>query len=729
MKFAQNWIVYLSIFGASLSSAQNPITEDSSIAPVLGTEFQQSTSGVEEVQVVPPTESATTKTTPAAPEDSSTEGGSAPEAAPLAAPMQGRSLLKTAATKNYSKALYFDQLDNGVILPPLEFEYSLAKQDGKELVVGDVSLSEKNFFFALAPLVKGHSQLSKVVSAEEGNKIALMISWPEKLLSEGILEMVSTKGEVLWKHSFTQKDREDWKKTLAGWRKALLSQGVNAKQVARSGIFGSQLGLLDIESKKAPFRGQKAAFRFCLTQSDGRNSTTLCSKVYGTKSTGQKVVMGKLTMPLKTPRTLVNGKVTTLERVLPVSFEQPTSFYAELAGGETYEFMTLPNKLQLMDISDMKNSKLLKIVGSETRPTSASVPLNPQKESSLTKMLGFESTIGDDRKLWMAAIKKEMPVLYLPGVVGGVFKQRFELSEIPRMQSRVYLHKDTPKGTYIDGVKLYGRKQPQAVVSSKQNIAVENATDPALFVWNFRATERGKINRAYLDVNFKDKNFRSYYEMYKGFPRELSGRFTGVASGSEFLMLSEFAYNQWFEDLFGWDDYWMSRQRWGISGKFFNSINQLKVDTAGRTVPLSVLTLDAKYRMTPGLWGRDESVGAILSYQSVTFDKVQAPMLGVGAFWARSMPRVFDEVFNLLPFMRYSKWVDVEFLYYFSSLDSKVRLNAPMSLNFHGKVLWTDTIFGEAGFGLKRYSFSDTTLNQKAELNTFYGTVGIGLNF
>jgi hypothetical protein len=37
----------------------------------------------------------------------------------------------------------------------------------------------------------------------------------------------------------------------------------------------------------------------------------------------------------------------------------------------------------------------------------------------------------------------------------------------------------------------------------------------------------------------------------------------------------------------------------------------------------------------------------MLSYQSVTFDKLKAPMLGVGAFWARSMPKVFDDFFNL----------------------------------------------------------------------------------
>ncbi len=744
MKIAQSLIVSLSIFGASLGSAQNSPSGESESAPAVSAEQQPAAGGIEEVQVVVPPSTpvepttATPTTTPepttSAEPDSSGGGGEAPmdaatAAAAAAPPTVERSLLKTAATKNYNKALYFDQLDNGVILPPLELEYDLSGKESKELKIGNIVLNEKRFFFALVPLAKGHSQLSQVVPGDEGKKVALLMVWPDKLLTSGSVEMISTTGDVLWKHTFTDKDREDWKNTLAGWRKALVAKGVDAKKVGRAGIFGSQLGVLDVASKNAPFWNQKQSFRFCLIQTDGRNSTKICSQLYGTKSVGQNVVMGKVKVPPTTPRVLVNNEEALLQRVIPVSLENPTSFYAELAGGESYEFLTLPNKLQLMDISDMKNPKLLKIVGYETRPTSASIVINPDKHGYLTKLLGFEPTIGDTRKFWMSTIKTEAPALYLPGVVGGVFKQRFELSEIPRAQSRVYLHKNTPKGTYIDGIKLEGRKQPTSVVSSGQNSAAESPKDPAAFVWHFRATERGKINRSYLDVNFNDKTYRSYYEIYKGFPRELSGRFTGVVSGGDFLVLSEFAYNQWFEDLFGWTDYWMSRQRWGVSGKFFNSINKLKVDSAGRTVPLSVLTLDAKYRLAPGLWGRDETVGAILSYQSVTFDMVQAPMLGAGAFWARSMPRVFDELFNLIPFLRYPKWVDMEFLYYFSSLDANVRLNSPMSLNFHGKVLWTDRFFGEAGFGIKRYGFSDMSLNQKAELNTFYGTVGVGVNF
>lgn len=651
-----------------------------------------------------------------------------PSETPEEIPAPQKSLLVTAATKDFNKPLYFDQLDNGVILPPLELEYDLTGANGKLLKIGNVVLNEKNFFFALLPLGKTHSELNQVLSGSESEKVMLIMAWPEKLMKNGTIEMISRTGNVLWTHTFTEEDHAKWIHQLEGWRKDLIAKGVDSKNLVRSGIFGSQFAL-DAEAAKAPFWGQKESFRFCITQTDGRNSTKMCSQRYGTKSSGRNVIMGKVRVDPVSARVLVQNEEAPMKNSVPVAVDMPTSFFAELASGESYEFVSVPNKLELMDISDTKKPNLLRIVGYDTRPIGRSIILNPDQYNSLTKMLGFESTIGDPRKFWAAAIRKEDPKIYLPGQGGGVFKQRFELSEIPRRQSRVYLSKRTPAGTYIDGVKLPGRKQPSAQVTSEQNSVEVNSNDPAEFVWHFKATERGKINRAYLDVNLDGKTYKSYYEIYKGFPRELSGRFSGVQAKDEFIIMGEVAYNQWFEDLFGWTNYWVARQRWGVSAKYFQSFNQLKVDAAGNTAPLSVLTVDLKYRAAPGLWNRDETVGALVSYQNVTFDKLKAPMLGVGAFWARSMPKSIDDLFNLIPLMRYPKWVDMEFIYYVSSMDSNVTLDAPMSLNFHGKVLWSDRYFGEAGFGVKRYGFKDSSLNQKAELNTFYGTVGLGINF
>jgi len=642
------------------------------------------------------------------------------------APVQ-RSLLKTAATKEFDKPLYFDQIDNGVILPPLELEYAL-QDEGKSLQIGNISLNQKTFFFALLPLGKTHSQLAKVLSAEERSRLTLVIDWPENLFGHGTLEMISRTGTVLWSHKFSASDRQKWQSNLEAWRSDLIKKGVPARAL-RGGVFAAQYGLIDVTALQAPFKNQKDTFRFCLSQTDGRNQTKMCSQRYGTRTKNNSVVMGRVRADTVSPRVLVQSEEAPLKNSLPVAHDMPTSFFAELAAGESYEFVAVPNKLNLMDITTTGKPQVLRIVAYDTRPTTRSVVLNPDQYSALTRAIGFESTIGDPRKFWAAAIKRNDPKIYLPGQGGGVFKQRFELSEIPRAQSRAFLHHRTPTGTYVDGIELSGRKQPAAGISSEQNSVKVDKKDPAHFVWNFKATERGQINRSYLNVELDGKLYKSFYEIYKGFPRELSGRFTGVQAASGFIVMGEVAYNHWFEDIFGWTNYWVSRQRWGVSLRYFQSFNQLQVDDDGGTAPLSVMNGDIKYRLTPGLWGRDESVGLMMSYQNVSFGDLKAPMTGVGGFWARSMPKVFDDLFNLLPLFRYPKWVDVEFIYYMNSMDSNVTLNSSMSLNFHGKVLWSQRLFGEAGFGIKRYAFSDQELSQKAELNTFYGTFGVGLNF
>ncbi|HEX7675740.1 MAG TPA: hypothetical protein VF412_16305 [Bdellovibrio sp.] len=667
--------------------------------------------------------------TPSATETAPAQSSQEPvtTSAPEEVPAPTTSLLKTAATKEFNKPLFFDQLDNGLILPPLELDYDLS-QNGKQLRVGNVTMSDKNFFFSLLPLGKTHSQLSRVLPAGQAGKLALVMEWPDKMVPNGNLEMISKTGAVLWHARISPADITVWNQKLDAWRRSLTKAGVPAKDVARSGIFGTQYAILNAEAAGV-FANVNESFRFCLSEEKGKNSTKICSARYAIKKANNTISMGKVRVDAIPPRVLVNSEQVALQATKPVAADAMVSFYAELMTGESYEFIVQPNKLQLMDIADTANPKVLRIVGYDTRPIGRSVILNPDQYTALTRMIGFESTIGDPRKFWAAALPVDKAEIFLPGQGGGIFRQRLELSEIPRRQSRLFLNNRTPNGTYIDGIKLEGRKQPNSEVTSTQNSIENDEKDPAHFYWRFKATERGQINRSYLNVNFEGKTYRSYYEIYKGFPRELSARLSGVGSSSGLIILGELAYNQWFEDLFGWTNYWASRQRWGFSAKYFQSFNQLKVDQAGNTAPLSVLTVDLKYRLTPGLWNRDESVGLLGSYQSVKFDQLKAPMLGGGIFWARSMPKALDDIFNVLDFMRHPKWVDVEFIYYTSSMDSNVTLNSSMALNFHGKVMWTDNWFGEAGFGYKRYAFTDSVQNQKAELNTFYGTVGVGLNF
>jgi hypothetical protein len=255
------------------------------------------------------------------------------------------------------------------------------------------------------------------------------------------------------------------------------------------------------------------------------------------------------------------------------------------------------------------------------------------------------------------------------------------------------------------------------------------------FKWRFQALNRNEINKSYLIVEKDGQTFKTYTEMFKGYPREVSARLSMLlGSNGGLTPMGEFAFNYWFEDVFGWTQYYLARQRWGISLKYFLTATKLKFSTS--EAQLQSTTIDLKYRITPGLWNRDETWGIIFGSRDLSYDYFAAQMVGVGAFWARSMPRVFDDIMNLFPFMGYPKWVDMEFIYYPVNFTSKVTANnwgmgnGNWALNFHGKLMWTKQFFGEAGFGMKQIDFTmGSPLDKRLNFTSLYGTAGLGWSF
>jgi hypothetical protein len=323
---------------------------------------------------------------------------------------------------------------------------------------------------------------------------------------------------------------------------------------------------------------------------------------------------------------------------------------------------------------------------------------------------------------------------------------------------RPFLSPDAIQGTYVDGSRMSLKKPPKIKVSSKQNRILNEEKNDAEFVWEFGAKKRGEMNRSYLSVNDGQNTFKAYHELYKAYPREFSLRSVLIGDlNAGLTFLGEVAFNYWFEDVLGSDSLLLSRQRWGVSSKYFRSMGNLKVGTGSG--PFDSTSLELKYRFTPGLWARTESWGAILGYQKIGYSTslrysstvtaqadFAAQFIGVGGFWARSMPRIFDDIFNIIPFMRYPKWVDVEFIYYPSALSSEVEMTQGIVnegnfvFNFHGQVMWSQRFFGEAGFGLKQYQYykkiqtpapvnGSTSVRTKLPFAAPFGTVGIGYRF
>tara|TARA_B110001454_G_scaffold219202_1_gene251970 strand:- start:56536 stop:58479 length:1944 start_codon:yes stop_codon:yes gene_type:complete len=614
------------------------------------------------------------------------------------------------AKTEYTKSSYFEP-GEGIVFPNLELEYSLDPKTPNQLKVGNAIFNQSTFLIELKSLY----QLDPVFRSplNQKNEWSLILHWPKHLFPAPEIEIISGSGQSVWRTALTESDLKAWRDRTDGWKKKLGTPKINPTVLNSSFglIGGSEVNRLrDLLAK---------SFKFCIFNKTGKGDSRYCSPLMAIRQ-GKKLYAYN---DLKN-RVLIQNEEAKSEDIVKMDPSIPATFYAEFALGGSYEFKTEVPKPDLVDIAEI-NEKTLKLTGYGSKPNMPVRIISKEETSKLTRFFGFEATIKDDREFWEIMIPKSSPYLYFPGPAGGVFRQVIAVDEVPKAKSRIWVHEKTPTSIYGNEIAIKAVKPQGSTVESDQNSIAPGAT-PREFIWNFRADKKGELNKSYLTVTQGGKKFTSFYEVYRSQPNEISGRFTGILSSSGQVILGEVSYNRWFESLLGKNSF--SFQRWGLNVRYFKSFNPLYVSDSQKE-NLTSFTGDIKYRFTPGVWTRDASMGVMFGYQDLVFGDFKATMAGGGWFWARSMPRVFDSIFNLIPFMRYPKWVDMEVIYYFSSLNSNITLDSPFSVNFHGQILWSKSFFGEAGFGLKRYAFVDKDLSQKAELNTFYGTVGLGIKF
>lgn len=468
------------------------------------------------------------------------------------------------------------------------------------------------------------------------------------------------------------------------------------------------------ESKDSLNFKEGERYRFCLKDSNKEKESyvALCSRWYGVENRNGSLFMGAIA-GTATPRAIYQQEEAKLKGRKEVGLNTPVQFFATLSTGDSYEFRSEPQELKVKDMSLAEEED--KVYLTAELP----VPVNHEPEeikgenySPFVKVVGFEKTIDEKSDYWKAKIPIKNAVILLPGSKGGVFVYELEIKDPPSEKYRHFLNARDSTGTY----------------KQKDKLLVKDANDSEK-LWEFESPEKFKYNRSYLEIAAEKSVHKAYLDVYRGSAGEASFRLTGVAtSGSQFHIFAEGHVMWWMNDIFGSNNFHFSRQRWGVSAKYFTSMTKLKEIEEGDDM-LSVMQADIRYRLTPGIWEKDETVGLIGAYETVKVGQFKIPKMGAGVFWARSMPKVFDAWFSKLPYMKYPKWVDMEFIKYFSSMDGGYSLDEDYIINFHGKVLWTPRIFGEAGFGIKNYFAQKKSDDIHLKLTTFYGTVGLGINF
>lgn len=638
----------------------------------------------------------------------------------------------------YLVPMRFAIIGDGVDQLPLELDYDLSSQ--KSLRIGDVIISSETVQFWLGNLGDYSSSLSPFLTEDEKAENVLLFRWPSNLLREGTIEAIGYSGRTLWSMDFSSDQLVRWQNRLNEIRDRMAEKIGNAA-TEREKFFKTTLGESQFLRNHEKFVAGRESFRFCISRLNDEGQSRICSPYMSFVKRKKKWVLERNPEPERPARVIAYQKKAPLKIRAKVNTKVPLQFLAELSQGFIYEFVSRPPQIDIMELVQ-ETDTTAKVVGFGEVPSCEHRILNPLNQSLLVRVLKWEQTIGDLRRFWETSMPLDDPALYFSGPGGGLFRQGFVIRRLPPENLRPYLYRRTPDSTYVNGPWLHAMRAENTVVSSEER-RTTGGEDSLYFDWSFQARKRGGLNRSHVIVSDGKQKYKAFYEMYKGYPREISARLGEVlGSGNNFLINGEGSFNYWFEDIFGWTNYWVSRQRWGVSLKYFQSLTPLKVSDVSE--PITNMTADLKYRLTPGLWNRDETWGLILAYNDLKYDVFQAKELGAGAFWARSMPKLFDDMFNILPLFQFPKWVDMEFIYYPLPLNQGVTLTlvpgrrayGNWALNFHGKVLWTQSFFGEAGFGIRSISMTQETPQLapdilRLDLNfiAFYTTMGIGYQF
>ncbi len=401
----------------------------------------------------------------------------------------------------------------------------------------------------------------------------------------------------------------------------------------------------------------------------------------------------------------INGSASKPKGIIVIGRDaDEVKFKVTLSKGTLVEFDTRPSQFEIIDAVGLPDNK------TRLRATGAT----PYAES--VKFL--------DDGSWVTEIKNSK--MYVGGTGEIPFYQEIFISQrLPRENEKLLVHRKSFLNTYAANTTIYGYVPvTEGLRPIDGSIKKYNNNT---YIWKIDKLKKGKINKREATVEVGKKDYTAIADIYRGYQYEVSARISGVAlvETQEILFIGDLIFGSWYESLFGNKNYYYGQQRWGLYLKHFVSLTSVSALTN-----FTATSADLKYRLVPGVWEKDATVGLIAGFQSVTFNSTSLPMYGVGAFWARPMPEFFDRIFNVIPWFRYPKWVDMELISYLIAADSKYNLGTNYVLNFHGKMLFTRQFFMEGGMSIRQTEFKLTTSSLAPTTGSLLtGTLGFGYNF
>jgi hypothetical protein len=295
------------------------------------------------------------------------------------------------------------------------------------------------------------------------------------------------------------------------------------------------------------------------------------------------------------------------------------------------------------------------------------------------------------------------------------------------------LEDNMPIATYKDSVELKGTKGKNEILAAKNTNELfihENETE---FLWVFSTPKIAQVNQNYLSLQNKKQDYYFSQRIFRAHQSSVAA--SAALSTSEALSIVP-GYNlyveHWFEKI--WDNSNYSFQRWGVSANLYETMNGFKPNNR-YTGKLSPINADILYRLSPGVRPVQSSFGLGLRYLNFTVfqstrNDIVARLLGVGGFWHTAPQKLVDDIFNIVPFFRYPKWMEVSFFYYPLILSGQ-QLGLSFSWQLRGKMFFAKNWYLETSFNVNAVSFNQVVNNrsEKLALGTAHGTIGLGYLF
>ncbi|MEK7357516.1 MAG: hypothetical protein AAB250_13775, partial [Bdellovibrionota bacterium] len=534
-------------------------------------------------------------------------------------------LSNPGGNSTYSRPLLFAPEDNG-----LKLEYPQIKWEmigGSRINMGGLKMQASQIRFVV-------DQTQRNVEGRMRTSTNVSFSWPEALTSKGVLTIESGDQKVKWRQAVTPKKKATWKN--------LVSNRPDLKAHAKSlwGITIASGALM-----KALSAGGN--FRMCLVRKASKlEQLRVCSGYINLQNSAGRFDVTQL-RPKSEANVYVAGKPAGPRGLLNFSPGRAVRLRVAFNDGSKVEIASQPASLNLLDVVESKDGREIILTGIKT------MPLGKKKLISRPERHFWSATGIDQETTWQIAIPQEAPTVRVLGMFNLPFTFIFNFEKLPKESDRVYIRNGVADGTYSDQPVLFGYSPNNDFVLSREKEA--HNTEPTLFDWTFNAPNIASFNRARIMIKNRtdqSKQWIAHHRLYRGRPYEASSRLTGVLSSTgQTVILGEIAAGAWFESLGFTQNDIISRQRWGAAARHFRSLTSIDIGAGQSITEFTSTNIDLKYNIYRGVWNRDELVGLIGSVEQVSINGIAGMLYGGGGYWARTMPKFFADLFDLVPYL------------------------------------------------------------------------------